>query len=35
LVASGKSAVVLQRHLRDCLGRTGKTEPAGIERYVV
>ena len=26
---------MLQSHLRDDLGRTGKTEPAGVERSVV
>ena len=31
----GKSVAVLQRQLRDDLGRRGKTQPTGIERHVV
>ena len=31
----GKSVAVLQRQLRDDFGRTGKTQPTGVERHVV
>ena len=31
----GKSVAVEQRQLRDDFGRTGKTQPTGVERHVV
>ena len=31
----GKSVAVLQRQLRDDFGRTGKTQPTGVERHVI
>jgi hypothetical protein len=33
--ALGKNVAVLQRQLRDDLGRTGKTQTTGVERHVV